>query len=548
MPRIFPNEGSASVVPQSYRAQLADKRHKDLLQLITELDLLPSTFSVPMHVLSLHRRGDAAMDEFAAAISADPGLAAKVIGLANSAVFAPASQVTRLSQAVAMIGIKNLLPLIFGFSLGGIFNKMAMPPVERSGLWKASLLKAVTAREVATELAPQFAEEAFLYALFQDVALPVIYASDRSAWPETSAVLQLDSAQDRRQRELQIYGTDHAALGQMVARQIGLPVPFQLAIGAHHGGPTALEALGDSGLARALDVASSLPHRVPQLLPQVVQLLGMRLRTAMGGSDAKTLAALLKRIGERFAATLSTVGDKHESGAGFKEFIEALGAEIARAMVSAVGEANSKISVLQARETELQEKISTLQEHAAQSDFDGLTRTLNRRAFFARVTRVLALAREYQRPCAVGFLDMDDFKGMNDTYGHAAGDAALVALVARLDEAIKGRGICGRLGGDEFAFLVIGADADALGADVERVRAALASLSIPAGGAQVQVPTSVGVTMVGIPDPKDTADAVLKRADEAMYKVKQARKFRGAVRAATAATAATAAAAAGGTK
>src|SRR5262249_45160704 len=157
---------------------------------------------------------------FAEAISADPSLSAKLLALANSAAFSPAKPVTRISQAVSMIGLKNLLPLVFGLSVAGIFNKLGLGATDRAILWRAALLKAVAARELALRLIPDQAEEAFIAGLFQDVALPIYCASDPAAWPEMSAIIQLEDVADRRARETQINGIDHAQLGRVLCTHL----------------------------------------------------------------------------------------------------------------------------------------------------------------------------------------------------------------------------------------------------------------------------------------------------------------------------------------
>ncbi|HWP40008.1 MAG TPA: HDOD domain-containing protein, partial [Tepidisphaeraceae bacterium] len=537
---------TGSSTANNYRAQLADKRRRELEQQAATVDLLPTTFAVPMHILRLHRSGNAGMNDFAQAIGADPGLAGKVLALVNSAAFKPASRVTRMSQAVSMIGMKNLLPLVFGFSLAGIFNKLSLPAAERGAMWKASLLKAVTARELtasAPNLPPaeaaSLAEEAFLCALLQDIALPVIYASDRSAWPQITAILQLDNPDERCDREKRVNGIDHAELGGAVGKTIGLPQPFCQAIAVHHCGLTALnQALeSDPAMARALDLASLLPHKLAQLTPQTAQMLALRLRTSLGLSSPAACNALLKQIGAGFGQMLQTFGEADESSVAFREFLQALSQEIATAMESAVSASKSEISELKQRELELLEKVGLLQQHVVQADYDELTGALNRRGFFTRASRILSLVREYERPCMVGFVDMDDFKTVNDTHGHAAGDAVLAAASKRIRDAVASRGIVGRIGGDEFAVLVVGADEQQLLDDQNRITQDLASFVVTTRSLSspqplpLTVTASVGLEIIGIPSSELTIDALLRRADERMYAQKRNRRLRRADRA-----------------
>src|SRR5687768_10368466 len=95
----------------AFRTQLADRRRRQLSDAIAELRLLPTTVSVPMKILQLQRSGTATPADFGVALSADPSLTSKVLGLANSAACAPVKPVTKVSEAITRIGLKNLLSL-----------------------------------------------------------------------------------------------------------------------------------------------------------------------------------------------------------------------------------------------------------------------------------------------------------------------------------------------------------------------------------------------------------------------------------------------------
>ena len=124
---------STSPTPSTFRTQLADRRRKQLSDAIAELRLLPTTVSVPMKILQLQRDPAATVADFGTALLADPSLTTKVLALANSASCAPARPVTKITEAITRIGLKNLLALVFGLSIGGIFNKMGMPALEKQG-------------------------------------------------------------------------------------------------------------------------------------------------------------------------------------------------------------------------------------------------------------------------------------------------------------------------------------------------------------------------------------------------------------------------------
>ena len=154
---------------------------------------------------------------------------------------------------------------------------------------------------------------------------------------------------------------------------------------------------------------------------------------------------------------------------------------------------------------------------------DPLTRLANRNLFRDRVEHAIGLARRERRRVAVIFLDLDDFKNVNDTLGHDAGDRLLQAVADRLVLAMRTTDTVARLAGDEFAVLLEGVETVD---DLERPAAALVkALGAPfvLGDSEMRVSASVGVALWA---PGSAADELLSNADIAMYQAKAAGKGR----------------------
>ncbi len=169
---------------------------------------------------------------------------------------------------------------------------------------------------------------------------------------------------------------------------------------------------------------------------------------------------------------------------------------------------------------------------------DALTQIPNRRAFFEAAALEIERARRSGRPVALAFIDVDDFKDVNDVLGHAVGDALLVVVARTLRGAIRTVDTVARLGGDEFALLLPEtppADAEPL---LARVRAALLA-AVARHGWQVGFSTG-GAVFVSAPA---STDELMARADELMYAAK--REAKGAIRVGTFGRETPAAAAAG---
>lgn len=151
---------------------------------------------------------------------------------------------------------------------------------------------------------------------------------------------------------------------------------------------------------------------------------------------------------------------------------------------------------------------------------DGLTGLANRALFRDRVEHALASRFRAGTSLTVVFLDLNDFKKVNDSRGHGAGDQLLVAVADRLRTCVRAADTLARLGGDEFAILLEGAGNsidDRIDAVVERVRQSLGRpLQLESG--EVAVEASIGLAHA---DPVDTVDALLRRADVDMYQSKR---------------------------
>ncbi|HVZ49519.1 MAG TPA: diguanylate cyclase [Gemmatimonadaceae bacterium] len=147
---------------------------------------------------------------------------------------------------------------------------------------------------------------------------------------------------------------------------------------------------------------------------------------------------------------------------------------------------------------------------------DPLTGLLNRRALYDIGARVCARCRKVQLPVAIAYIDLDGFKGINDTAGHEAGDRLLKEVADRLQLAVRPTDLVARLGGDEFAILLPELRPESADTALERVRAAVSAVLTPAGA-----PVTASIGAVGFTDPPDHLDGMIARADEALYRAKR---------------------------
>jgi diguanylate cyclase (GGDEF)-like protein len=148
---------------------------------------------------------------------------------------------------------------------------------------------------------------------------------------------------------------------------------------------------------------------------------------------------------------------------------------------------------------------------------DGLTGLANRAAFMRRADECRRLCQRTGQPAAVVMMDVDHFKRINDTFGHAAGDVALAAIGRTLREHLRDVDICGRLGGEEFAMLLPGTSAEAAVHVAERLRHAIADTGFPFEGRVVGLTASFGIADPGT---AGTLEQALSQADTSLYAAK----------------------------
>jgi diguanylate cyclase (GGDEF)-like protein len=220
---------------------------------------------------------------------------------------------------------------------------------------------------------------------------------------------------------------------------------------------------------------------------------------ALLNAQADTLREHLKQLRERLV----------EAQREFNETQAALVVQVNEQLVLAALRADAIAEAAQSNFDELAESAQR----------DGLTGMPNRALMFDRMQATIARAGRRELSFAVLFIDLDDFKQINDTFGHAAGDGVLKAVARRLEAAVRETDTVSRHGGDEFVVLLAELSP---GADIRAVVSKLlleVQLPIDVGSNRVSVSASMGVSL--FPTDGDDAQTLISLADAAMYAAKR---------------------------
>jgi diguanylate cyclase (GGDEF)-like protein len=289
---------------------------------------------------------------------------------------------------------------------------------------------------------------------------------------------------------------------------------------------------GSSPADQAKVVYDSVAIEVPKVLT-LLDEVGSTSRAAARADLAKNAdverAALAGLIGFALVALALMVGLARRLSA---EVLQPVGALRTSANLLARGDVAQRVAVERDDELgDLARSFNAMAEAVAdsqrvltsQANHDSLTGLANRAAFDSRVREALSSPDRREGTQAMLFVDLDDFKDVNDVLGHAAGDELLRAVGARLSEIVRPGDLVARLGGDEFALLLDGIPDEAAAYDLANRAVVALATPIQIHGSSIEVGASIGLAMRR---PGTDLETMMREADIAMYSAKSNGKNR----------------------
>jgi diguanylate cyclase (GGDEF)-like protein len=175
-----------------------------------------------------------------------------------------------------------------------------------------------------------------------------------------------------------------------------------------------------------------------------------------------------------------------------------------------------EIGRLREQVAQLEQRVEQLDELAHQ---DSLINMPNRRGFMRALERFIDRAKRYGENAAMLFVDLDGLKMINDSFGHKAGDGALIQVAELLAGGVRRSDVVARIGGDEFGILLAHADSQSAHETAARLEDLICGCEFTHDGDALPLSVAIGVGMI---DGDDEADEVMARADEEMYRRKAA--------------------------
>ncbi|NLF32382.1 MAG: diguanylate cyclase [Planctomycetes bacterium] len=469
--------------------------------------------------MELGRDLDAGPGQYVEVISTSNSLAAKVLSSVNSSWFGVRQPVKRLVQAVNLLGMVSVRILAITHCLAAIHERIRLPDRLVTQCWQASVIKAEAAKYLAERTDESIADEAFLVGLMQDMLVPLM----RHLKPELYEA-RPDQPAPKLQtlclREIECFGMDHGQAASRLAARMGLPASLGELMAIHHDATALLKLGGNAAVADATRFAGLFPHVCTTWAPSEASEAARLIEqhpVGMGtvdeamteiGDRAQRLASMLRPIAEGDAVDLPAL-----MADATKEVAWTTGSLLGQvhSMMSNATQATSQLSAVNAEAMRLQE----------QTKIDALTGVLNRLGLDHTGPEEWRRLAETNQSVLLMFADLDDFKSVNDAYGHDKGDEALQRTAEALAEAYGPTAVVGRYGGDEFVVLLGGVPDQQTARKLGRKVVELLRPGITTHDGRT---ISLGVSIGGIWSPAVPRAAdfhkMLAMADSQMYEVK----------------------------
>jgi diguanylate cyclase (GGDEF)-like protein len=476
----------------------------------------PSPPAIAQQIIALAGDPDIDISQVAVAISRDPGLAVKLLRVANSALYSRQRKSTNLRQALIVLGLHGATTLALGFCLVGTYKGLKSNGVDYDRYWRRAILSASAAKCFGALQNASAVDDIFLAALLQDIA---ILGVDRAA-PEFYG----DLPRNASHREFQAHetarlGIDHAELGAWLLEYWKLPEPLCRAVAWSHSPPIA-DRSTPTGMAACCVALGS----------ECVELL-------LGPAAATDFAALAEHASEWLGVDAAAV-------AGVMAKIVAEMPEIERLFDTVLLRPDAANVILdQARDLLILRDLQALgpaggspetsltleARSAAPQDAqrrDGLTGLYNRGYLDLMLRREFQAATTGNWPLSVVFVDLDRFKGINEAYGREAGDAVLVTTAKSIVSVARDTDCVARYGGEEFVIVLPGLASPGAEIFCKRLIARLRSTLHPIAGTMVSVTASVGLATHAPKTPFQRASHLISAADRSVYVAKKSGRDR----------------------
>ncbi|MBB6430127.1 sensor domain-containing diguanylate cyclase [Algisphaera agarilytica] len=456
---------------------------------------------IAMQVVELCRDEETTVNQLAHLISQDPSLVMKLLQTVNSSGFGAGRSITTVEAAAKMMGLRSIQTLSLAFCLSNAMTDQCGDVFDMDAYWRRCVYAASAAQETAKLTGCCDPQEAFTAGLLEDIGVLAMAMTIGGPYMQISKVAGKNhSALDRLERkQLQV---SHAVVGAMLAQNWKLGPMIVNSLRYHHEPENAPAEWRNHVWCAAV---GSIGADV--LLPDQVAM----------AATAKWFEAMKTAFGlDRDKANLVlTAADAHGRAiAGNFNLSPTPKRDVAQILT----DANARLLELaMANEANARQLESEKQALHLQATRDKLTGLPNRHAFDTFLDEQLAM----NAPFSMILIDLDKFKGVNDTFGHVAGDRVLESQGKLMTSIVPEDALAARYGGEEFAVILPNTDVIDAARLAEKIRTARAAQAVDIDAeAPLNVTLSAGIAGRNPGDPA-TAAEFIHLADRALYAAKE---------------------------
>ena len=485
----------------------------ELKESLVKCPTLPSLPAVVMQVIEASKDPDIGLAEVAGIVCADPALSAKLLKIANSPLYSLRRVIHNLREALTLLGLNASITIALSFTLIKSLQDGQTKSDKNDHYWRRSLLSAAIARHMGSRLGLTNLEDLFLASLLQDIGVLVIECMDTDFYHTDNADITVHN--DRILHERTILNIDHAAIGAWLLQSWNLPEKLYMAVLESHQ-PKIYNAESSSNdlFQQCINLASNIAdiwldgnqsELLRENIPHIETIL--KIDDTEFGDFISDINNLLPELSSLFDMTLSDDITREQVLDNARELLLERNLQII------------KQSEQDRRQLErMEEKTKDLEEVARR---DPLTSIFNRKHFELLLEDEFENSNLNRWPLSVAFIDLDNFKQINDTHGHLVGDEVLKRIADFFEQNIRQTDYLARYGGDEFILMLPGSTNDVALNMLNRLLSELRkSLVIQMDDLVIKQTVSIGVATHMDTHNFNNIAELLNAADEALYKVK----------------------------
>ena len=481
----------------------------ELEEKLTHCSTLPSPPQVASELIELANEPEADIQDIATILQKDPALSIKILRVANSPMYANQRKVETLAQATLIIGLNGILALALSFSLVKSFRSEKTSGLDYPIFWKRAMISASISRAIGESCSLICLEELFMATLIQDIGM---LALDR-AYPELYAEPELDQAWHSRVilYEQERLGATHGAVGSWLLSKWNFPDRLQIAVSASDD-PDRLTQTDDclqfthcvtlSGLIAELYLIRAEKDRIREVAEKGTNWLGI---------TSEVFTGILEKLKDAITESENLFDCQIHDEKSAESLLETAKETLLIRNMQAI----KQVENLQYHTVMLESRYQNLEET---SRLDSLTGAYNRSFLDDVIESSFQSALLNSTPLSYVFVDLDDFKKLNDSYGHQTGDAILEAVVRILKSQIRNTDIVGRYGGEEFFIVMPGVNSSMGESICDRILNEFRRTTHTVSSKQsLTVTVSLGIATIEKGKTFQSAHDMIHAADEALY-------------------------------